>query len=211
MKLLGAQPSLWQRALPWIVALGVFVLLAAATVWVRQQDAARRVAEARADTAEAQLAAAQASLAAVSRSVAVASATAAAQANDPAESLKRALGIAFAAYQDPSEAHLRAVADAFSPAARAVFQTEAEHLISGGRHLGGQSSFDVQVLSTAPKGTDRVEVKTRETWVYDERDQSNRPTRCVREEGAQTYTMRKTGVSWIVEDVELGASRRSDC
>ncbi len=211
VRVLGAQPGPLQRALPWLVAVGVFLLLASATVWVRQQEAARRVAEARAETAEAELAVARASLTALTQAQALASATAVAQASDPTQALRRALDLLFAAYQEPTEARLSALNAVFSPAARAIVQPEAEYLISGGRRLAGQSRYSLTVLGTTPGGPDRVDVRTREEWVYDERDQADRPARCVREEGEQTYTLRRTADGWFVEAIELGTARRSDC
>jgi hypothetical protein len=63
-----------------------------------------------------------------------------------------------------------------------------------------------------PQGADRVQIQTREQWVYDEVDAQNRRSRCVREETEQTYTLRRAPAGWIVADIALsGAGRRSDC
>jgi hypothetical protein len=57
-----------------------------------------------------------------------------------------------------------------------------------------------------------VQIRTRERWTYDEVDEQNRPSRCVREESEQTYTLRQVPAGWLVDDVTLsGPSRRTDC
>ena len=212
MRLLGAEPGPLRRLVPWIVALIVLVIVGGATIWARQQDAARRAAEGRAEAAEAELASVQASLTAVLRANA-ATATALAQANQqPQVALQHALDLVMEAYKDPSDARLRALSDAFSPAALNVERFEAEHLISGGTHLGGSSGYTLQVLSTTPKPPDQAEVRTREEWTYDELDAQNRRSRCVREESDQTYTLRKVSGGWLVDAIQLGGpTRRTDC
>lgn len=212
MRLLGAEPAPWRRLVPWIVSLLVLAAFGALTIWARQQDVARRVAETRADEAEAQLAAVQSSLTAVTRSIAAATATALAEANQPQQALRRALDLVFAAYKDPSDGRLQALSAAFSPDALGFERTEAEHLISGGLHLGGASPYDLQIVSTTPHGPDQTEIKTHEIWTYDEYDGQNRKTRCVREESDQTYTMQRVSGGWMVQDVQLsGPTRRTDC
>ena len=71
MRLVPAEPGPLRRIIPWLVALGLLAVIAGVTLWARQQDAARRLAEGRADAAEAQLAVAEASLTAVARTSAV--------------------------------------------------------------------------------------------------------------------------------------------
>lgn len=216
MRLLGSQPSHLRRLLPWLLGLAVFGLVAAGGLWARQQEVARRVAEARADAANAQLAQAQASITALVRAQAVASATALAQANEPGPALERALGLVLAAFQDPTEGRLKALSDAFTPAALALFQREMEHLVSANLRLGGQSGFELTILDISPPvagadGADRLQVRTRERWTYDERDQAGARARCLREEGEQTYTMRRRPTGWLVEDAQLGTTRRLEC
>ena len=137
MRLVGAEPGPLRRLVPWLVALGLLAVVAGLSVWARQQDAARRLAESRAEAAEARLAVAEASLTAIARTSAAATATALAETNPPETALRRALDLVFEAYKDPSEGKLRALSDAFSPDALSFEQTEAEHLISGGLHLTG--------------------------------------------------------------------------
>ena len=212
MRLFGTGPGPFRRVLPWLVALIVLVGIGGATILFRQQETARRAAEGRAEAAEAQVAALQASLTAVVRTQAAASATALAQASQPETALQNALNLVLEAYRQPSEAHLAALQAAFDPPALNVERPEAEHLISGGTHLGGQSAYEMQVISTTPQGPDRVQIQTREQWVYDEVDAQNRRSRCVREETEQTYTLRRAPAGWIVADIALsGAGRRSDC
>src|SRR5919201_1724513 len=102
-------------------------------------------------------------------------AAAAAAANQPDTALKNALGLVFAAYQDPSDAKLRALSDAFSPAALDFERPEAEHLISGGLHLAGSTPPQVQIVSSTNRSPDTAEVQTHEQWTYDEVDAPNRP------------------------------------
>ncbi|MDQ3810194.1 MAG: hypothetical protein M3336_07880 [Chloroflexota bacterium] len=213
MRVLGsAQAGRWRRMVLWLL---VFLLLGAGgamAAWARQQETARRTAEFRAETAESRLVAAEASLTALVRSSAAATPTAAAQANQPEAALKRALDLVFEAYRDPSEARLRALSAAFSPEALNFERAEAEHLISAGTHLAGGFPYEMQVLSTESSGPDTVQIRTRETWTYDEVDAQNRRSRCVREESEQSYTMKRVPGGWLVDDIQLsGAARRTDC
>jgi hypothetical protein len=212
MRLAGAEPSPLRRVIPWVVTLGMLAVVGGLTVYARQQDAARRLAETRAEAAEAQLAAAQASLTAIARSSAAATATAAAQSNLPEAALRRALDLVFEAYKDPSDGRLRALSDAFSPDALSFERTEAEHLLSGGLHLAGGTPPEVTVLSSTPRSPEETEIATHEVWTYDEVDAQNRKTRCIREESDQTYTLRRVGANYLIQAVGLtGTTRRSDC
>jgi hypothetical protein len=212
MRLMGPEPRLLGRLIPWIVSLLVLVAFGALAYWARQQDVARTAAETRADAAETQLVAAQASLTAITRSIAAATATAQAEANQPQIALRRALDLVFAAYKDPSEGRLQALSAAFSPDALSFERTEAEHLISGGLHLGGATPYQLDIVSTTPRSPDQTEIATHEVWTYDEYDSQNRKTRCVREESDQTYTMERVPSGWMVQDVQLsGTPHRTDC
>jgi hypothetical protein len=212
MRLVGAEPGPLRRLVPWLVALGLLAVVAGLSVWARQQDAARRLAEGRADAAEARLVLAEATLTAFAHTNAAATATAIAETNPPDLALRRALDLVFEAYKDPNEGKLRALTDAFSPDALSFERTEAEHLISGGLHLAGGTPYDVVVLATTPHGPDGADVRTRETWTYDEVDAHNRRVRCVREESEQTYTLRRIAAGWLIEDVQLsGTTKRTDC
>jgi hypothetical protein len=212
MRLAGAEPSPLRRVTPWLVALGMLGVVGGLTFYARQQDAARRVAESRAETAETQLAAAQASLTAIARSSAAATATAAAESNLPEAALRRALDLVFEAYKDPSDGRLRALSDAFSPDALSFERTEAEHLLSGGLHLAGGTPPEVTVISSTPKSAEETEIATHEVWTYDEVDAQNRKTRCIREDSDQTYTLRRVGANYLIQAVALtGTTRRSDC
>lgn len=212
MRLVGAEPGPLRRIVPWLVALGLLAVIAGITLWARQQDAARRLAEARADAAETRLAVADATLTAIARTSAAATATAFAESNQPEAALRRALDLVFEAYKDPSEGRLKALSDAFSPDALTFERTEAEHLISGGMHLVGGTPYDMQVLSSAPRTADDTEIRTRETWTYDEVDAQNRRIRCVREESEQIYNLHRVAAGWLVQDVSLsGTTRRTDC
>lgn len=210
--MLGAEPAPLRRLVPWVVALGVLAIIGGLTIWARQQDTARRAAETRAETVEEQLASAEASLTAITRAVAAATATAQAEANQPEIALRRALDLVFAAYKDPSNGRLQALSAAFSADALSFERTEAEHLISGGLHLGGAVPYQLSVESTTPKGPNQTDIKTHEIWTYDEFDSQNRKVRCVREESDQTYTMQRVSSGWMVQDIELnGPTHRTDC
>jgi hypothetical protein len=212
MRVLGAEPSPLRRLVPWLAVLIVLAALAGVAYWAGQQDSARRQAETRAELAEARLVVAEASLTALVRTSAAATATAVAEANLPEAALRRALDLVFEAYMDPSEGRLRALTTAFSPEALSFERREAEHLISAGTHLAGGTPFEMTVLSSNPSGPDQSQIRTREVWTYDEVDNQNRKTRCVREESDQTYTLRRVPGGWLVDDVELsGPTRRADC
>jgi hypothetical protein len=212
MPLVGSDPGPLRRLLPWFVALALLAVVAGLTVWARQQDAARRVAEVRAEAAEARASVAEASLTAIARSSAAATATAQATSSQPEAALHRALNLVFEAYKDPSEGKLRALSDAFSPDALSFERTEAEHLISGALHLAGATPYELQVLDTSQPSPDQADIRTRETWTYDEVDAQNRRVRCVREESEQTYTLKRVAAGWLIQDVQLaGTTRRTDC
>ena len=211
MRLWGSQPSLFQRMLPWLATLIVLAVLVAGAFLMRQQQESLLVAQGRASAAEVQLTEVSATLTAVVRAQTSASATALAIANDPKSAVERALGLVYLAYQEPTDAHARALADAFSPGALAVFQPEFAHLQSEQLHLGGSSAFAVNVLSSTPTSTDQVEVGTQEQWTYDELNASDARVRCLREDSEQTYTLRRVAGGWLVDQVQLGASRRTQC
>jgi hypothetical protein len=212
MRVAGVEPSPLRRLFPLVVVVLVLGAVVAAVLWARQQDAARRLAEYRADTAETQLVAAQASLTAIARVSAAATATAVATTNEPEMALRRSLDLVFEAYKDPSEGKLKALTDAFSSDALAFERTEAEHLISGGLHLDGSTPYQLEVLSSTQDSGGDVNITTHEIWTYDEVDNQERHVRCVREESDQSYTLRKIAAGWRVEDVALtGAPHRSDC
>ncbi len=210
--MVGAERGPLRRYMAWLVALGMLAVVVGLTVYARQQDSARRVAEGRADAAETQLAVAQASLTAIARSSAAATATAQAASNLPEAALHRALDLVFEAYKDPSDGKLRALSDAFSPDALSFERTEAEHLLSGGLHLTGGTPYVMDILSNTPRNADETELATHEIWTYDEADAQNRSTRCVREESEQTYTLRRVGAGFLIQSVSLtGATKRSPC
>jgi hypothetical protein len=212
MRVVGGEPSPLRRLVPWFLALCLVATAAGISVWARQQDAARRVAENRADLAEARAVAAEASLTVIARTSAAATATAAAVANEPEMALRRSLDLVFEAYKDPSEAKLRALSDAFSPDALSFERTEAEHLISGGMHLAGSTPYQLDVLSTSTDASGATQIATHEVWTYDEVDGDGRRTRCVREESEQTYALRRVAAGWLIDNITLtGATRRTDC
>ncbi|MCA1644609.1 MAG: hypothetical protein LC797_03770 [Chloroflexi bacterium] len=209
---MGAEPGLLRRLVPWLAALGLLAVIAGVTLWARQQDTARRLAEGRADAAEARLAIAEASLTAIERTSAAATATAFAESNQPEAALRRALDLVFEAYKDPSDGRLKALSVAFSPDALSFERTEAEHLISGGMHLIGATPYDMTVLSTTSPSAGDTEIRTREIWTYDEVDAQERRIRCFREESEQTYTLHRVAAGWLVQTVTLsGTTRRTDC
>jgi hypothetical protein len=212
MRVAGVEPSPLRRLFPLIVLLALLGVVAGLAIWARQQDAARRVAESRADLAEQRLVAAEASLTAVARVSAAATATAAAENNLPEMALRRALDLVFEAYKDPSDGKLRALSDAFSPDALGFERTEAEHLISGGMHLAGGTPYQLDLVSSTAGPTGDTQIATHEIWTYDEVDSQNRRIRCVREESEQTYDLRRIAAGWRIENVSLtGSTRRSDC
>jgi hypothetical protein len=200
----------------------VALLFAAGTLWLEQQSARARLAEAqlepvlaRATAAEGRAVRAEASLTAIaSQRLAEASATATAvsRAADPQRALERALGRLFAAFQEPTGRAYDQLSDAFGPNALPAVRAEADHLRGNGLRLGGDSTFTVESSAPSRIDADRVEVHTIERWTYDERDASDRRQRCFVEDSDQTYVMlHLPNDVWIVDEVRFGASRRSDC
>lgn len=212
MRVAGSDPGPPRRIVPLLAIVILLGALVGVALWGRQQDAARRVAESRADIAEARLVAAEASLTAVARVSAAATATATAATNEPELALRRALDLVFEAYKDPSDAKLKALSDAFSTDALSFERTEAEHLISGGLHLAGSTPYKLDVLTTSLAANGDTQITTHEIWTYDEVDDQNRHVRCVIEASDQTYTLRRVAAGWLVQDVSLtGATHRTDC
>ncbi|MBV9174415.1 MAG: hypothetical protein JOZ81_30515 [Chloroflexi bacterium] len=215
-----------RRLLTVLVPLTVLAVLAAASVlWLEQQSARARVAEAelqpaleRAVAAEARAARAEASLTAIAIAIAdqkqadvAATATAVAQANEPERGLEHALGQLFGVYQDPSGPAYDQLTRAFSPEALQVVRAEADYLRGNGQHLGGVSTFTVEPSPLTQLEPDVAEVQTTERWVYDERDHSDNRVRCFVEDSDQTYQLRHAEQGWIVDQIQLGSTHRSDC
>jgi len=199
----------------------IAVLLAAGVMFVDQQSARARIAEAAlqpalatADAAEARAVRAEASLTAISvaRQVeAAATATAVAQVDEPQRALERILGRLFAVFQDPTAPGYDQLSDVFSPNALSTVRLEADFLRGNGRHLGGVSTFNVDAAAPQPIGPERAQIHTNERWVYDERDDADQRVRCFVEDSDQTYVMALNGQNWTVDDIQLGGTQRMDC
>ena len=58
---------------------------------------------------------------------------------------------------------------------------------------------------------DTVQVHTIERWLYDERDAADNRMRCFTEDSDQNYVLKRQGQDWIVDEVQLGGSRRTNC
>jgi hypothetical protein len=211
-----------RRLIALLLPLAILAVLAAAAVlWVDQQSARARLAEAalqpalaRADAAEARAARAEASLTAIAQqriADAAATATAVAQASEPQRALERILGRLFAVFQDPIGGGYDKMGELFSATALTTIRPEADYLRSTGRHLGGASTFNVDASAPQQIAADRVQVHTSERWLYDERDDADKRQRCFVEDSDQTYVLVLTGQTWHVEDIQLGGSHRSEC
>ncbi len=199
----------------------IAVLAAAATLWLDQQSARARLDEAqlepalaRAQVAEGRAARAEASLTAIADAriaEAAATATAVAKVAEPAQALERALGRLYAAFQDPTGQAYDNLSNTFSPTALNAVRAEADFLRGNGRHLGGVSTFSLSTSPVTYRDPDHAEVHTVERWVYDERDASDRRLRCFTEDSDQTYVLARKGQDWIVDEIALGGTRRTDC
>ncbi len=199
----------------------VAVLGAAATLWLDQQGARARLAEAqlepalaRAQVAEARAARAEASLTAIAEqrvAEAGATATAVSRVNEPKQALERALGRLFAAFQDPTSRAFDTLPEVFSPNALNAVRAEADFLRGNGRHLGGASTFSVDSSPVNRVDQDSAEVRSIERWLYDERDASDRRLRCFTEDSDQNYVLKRQGQDWIVDAIQLGGTRRTEC
>lgn len=200
----------------------LLVLLLGTLRWGEQQQALVVLAEQRrADaqaaeaTAQTQAVEAQASLTAIAdqqAAVAAATATVVAQAAEPRQALLTALGRLFAAYQDPAGGAYDQLSQYFGPAALSIVRGEADYLRANDLHLGGSSTFTVNSDAPSQTGPDTVTVHTIETWTYDARDQSNTSQRCFSDTSGQTYTLQRTGQSWLVTNVHLeGNPSRKNC
>jgi hypothetical protein len=192
------------------VALIAVGLLVAIVIWANQRESALEASEARASLAEMRAATAEAVVTAQTE-LQAATATALAHVNSPEAAIDRSLGLVLAAEQDPNEQHLRALNDAFGPAALGVMRPEVEHLVSGGLHLGGESGYNVTVLATDYPTPDQAQVRTRERWTYDERNGDDQRARCLVESSEQIYVLQRAGSTWHVADIQLGTSSRTDC
>jgi len=211
-----------RRLLAVLVPLAAIALLAAAAVlFVDQQSARARLAEAelqpavaRADAAEARATRAEASLTAIGVAKvaeAAATATSVAQATEPQRALERILGRLFGVFQDPAGTGYDRLSDLFSQTALGTVRPEADYLRSTGRHLAGASTFNVDASSPQRVSDDRVQVHTNERWLYDERDEADHRLRCFIEDSDQTYVLALNGQTWIIDEVQLAGTHRSDC
>jgi hypothetical protein len=227
---------LWARLLDWIDAnaLGcvslalVALVLGGAGLWIRQQDAQITSAQARSDTmatlvttAEARAVSAEAKLTSIvvqqtavvatEQTVRIAaSATALARGSNPSLAVQRALSLVYAAYQQPSDERIAALTGAMTPDAVGVFRAELDHLLGMGLHLGGDSTYQLDVIAVQASG-DEASVHTREHWVYDERDPNDVRQRCVAEDGEQVYHLHTSGQGFIVDGVQLVDVKRASC
>jgi type II secretory pathway component PulJ len=211
-----------RRLLSVLVPLAILGVLAlAATRWADQQSARARLAEAelepalaRAEAAEKRAVSAEASLTAIAQgraTEAAATATAVSQANAPQRALERYLGRLFGVFQNPTGPGYDQLSDVFSPTALETLRPEADYLRETGRHLGGASTFNVDTSPVQQVAPDRAQIHTSEQWLYDERDDSDRRLRCFVEDSDQTYTLVLNGQTWIVDQIELGDTHRSEC
>lgn len=186
------------------------LLLVAVIVWANQREAASRASEARALQSEARVATAEAVITAQAQAQS-ATATALAYATSPEAAIDRSLSLLLATERDPSDQRLRALSDAFGPAALAMVRPEVEHLLSGALHLGGRSGYELSVVSTALPTPDEADVHTRERWTYDERNADDSRVRCLVESSDQTYILQRARTEWQVADIRFVASSRTDC
>ncbi|HTD77171.1 MAG TPA: hypothetical protein VK898_06020 [Chloroflexota bacterium] len=211
-----------RRLLGLLVPLAILAVLgASAVLWLDQQSARARLAEAqlepalaRAQAAESRALRAEASLTAIADqrlAEAAATATVVSAVNEPQRALERNLGRLFATFQDPTGAGYDQLSDYFAPEPLRTLRPEADYLRGTGRHLGGASTFSVNASPTQQVAPDRAQVHTIERWLYDERDESDQRQRCFIEDSDQTYTLRLSGQVWTVDEVQLGGTRRSDC
>lgn len=211
-----------RRLLTIMVPLAVVAILAAvANLWLEQQNARVRLAEselepalARAAAAEARAARAETSLTAIAQQKiadAAATATVVARVSEPQRVLERSLGRLFAVFEEPTGAAYNQLSDLFSPPALQTLRPEADYLRSTGRHLGGASTFNVNASPPDQVAPDRANVHTVERWLYDERDDDDQRLRCFIEDSDQNYVLLLNGQTWVVDDVQLGATHRSDC
>jgi hypothetical protein len=199
----------------------VAVLGAAATLWLDQQGARARLAEAqlepalaRAQTAEARAVRAEASLTAIAVqrvAEAAATSTAVARVAEPQRSLERILGRLFAAFQDPTGSAYDQLSEVIAPAALQILRAEADFLRVNSRHLGGASTFNVNASPVNYLDTERAEVHTTERWLYDERDAADQRQRCFVEDSDQTYVLKRQNQDWLVDEIHLASSKRSEC
>ena len=105
----------------------------------------------------------------------------------------------------------RFLAEEESPDALQFVRPEADYLRSRGFHLGGASTFHVDASAPQRSAPDQAQVHTVEQWLYDERDQSDMRQRCFVEDSDQTYVLKQAGQTWVVDQIQLGGSHRSDC
>jgi len=192
------------------VALAALTLLVAMVIWSNQRELVLQASEVRASQAESRAATAE-SVVTVQARTQSATATAFAYSTSPEAVVDRGLNLVLAAGRDPSDTRLRAVNDVFAPAALAILRPELEHLLSGGLHLGGNSAYEVMVVSTEAGDPDEANVRTRERWMYDERNEADQRARCLVEISEQIYTLHKAAPDWRVVEIELLSASRADC
>jgi hypothetical protein len=211
-----------RRLISFLVPLTIVAVLGAwATLWLDRQGARARLAEGqlepaltRAQAAEARASRAEAALTAIADqriAEAGATATAVSHVNEPRQSLERALGRLFAAFQDPTSRAYDTLTEVFSPNALIAIRAEADYLRGTSKHLGGASTFSLDPSPVNRLDQDRAEIHTTERWLYDERNAADQRQRCFVEESDQTYVLKLQGRDWIVDEVQLGDSKRTEC
>ena len=164
--------------MPIWIALFALAALVALVLWANQRDAALHASETRANQAEARAATAEA-IVTVQAGSQAATSTALAYVNSPEAAVDRGLSLVLEAEREPTEDRLRALNDAFAPAALVVLRPEVEHLLSGGLHLGGDSGYEITVAGTVRPTPDQAQVRTHERWTYDERNAADERMRCI--------------------------------
>jgi hypothetical protein len=142
---------------------------------------------------------------------AAATATSVAHVNEPQRALEAILGRLAGVFQDPSGTGYDRMADWFSPEALQLVRPEADYLRGRGLHLGGASTFHVEASAPQQIAADRAQVHTLEQWLYDERDDADQRQRCFVEDSDQTYVLKLDGQNWVVEEIQLGGTHRSNC
>jgi hypothetical protein len=211
-----------RRLLALLVPLTIIAVLGAASVlWLDQQSARARLAEAQLESALARVAVAEAravraeasltSIAVQRAADAAATATVVARVDEPKTALERALGRLFGAFQEPTGRSYDQLSDIFAPAALQGLRAEADYLRGSGRHLGGASTFTVNASPPEQLAPDRAQIHTIERWLYDERDDADRRQRCFIEDSDQNYVMLLNGQLWMVDEFHVGGTKRSEC
>jgi hypothetical protein len=126
--------------------------------------------------------------------------------------LEQALAATLEALRQPTPDRMAHLSSFYARQPLAEVRPELDYLAAGGLHLGGRSTYELDVREAEPLGAERVLIRTQERWTYDEHDADERTARCLQERYSVTYVLAPQDDQWHIEDLHLDEpTQRSAC